>query len=144
MENFDSFEGIVEQLKGVDAFLCCLGTRVKVGDALFTKIDHTYPHEFAKLATQLNVKHYGLLSSTGADANSILLYTRTKGAAERDITQARADRGLIIYRPGLLLNRRNDERLGEKIGAYIPFLAKIEAKDMGQAMIEGAVRQIEE
>lgn len=118
-----------------------MGTRVKVGDELFRKIDYTYPLEFAKLAQKLGAKHYGLLSSQGADANSMLLYTRTKGQVERDVVAAN-QRGLIIYRPGLLLNRRNDERFGEKIGSWIPFLPKIEARDMGAAMIEGAVQQI--
>ena len=61
---------------------------MKVGEALFTKIDHTYPLEFCKLAKELGVKHYGLLSSTGADTKGILLYTRTKGLAERDCTEA--------------------------------------------------------
>lgn len=41
-----------------------------------------------------------------------------------------------------MLNRRNDERIGEKIGAWVPFLAKIESRDLGAAMIEGAVQQI--
>ena len=59
---------------------------MKVGEELFTKVDHIYPLEFAKLALELGVKHYGLLSSTGADANGFLLYTKTKGRAERDIT----------------------------------------------------------
>ena len=50
MENFDSFEQVKPQLLGVDAFLCCLGTRVKVGEETFVKVDYTYPIEFAKLA----------------------------------------------------------------------------------------------
>ena len=111
--------------------MCCLGTRVKVGDELFKKVDHLYPLEFAKLSLKLgSVKHYGLLSSTGADANSMMLYMRTKGQCERDIT-ALEQKGLIIYRPGLLLNRRNDDRFAEKIGAWVPFMSKIEARDMG-------------
>ncbi len=126
---------------GVDAFLCCLGTRVKVGEEMFVKVDYTYPLEFAKLSTQLGAKHYGLLSSTGSDPNSWFLYMKTKGRAERDIIAAN-QKGLTIYRPGLLSNRRNDERIGEKIADCIPFITKIEARDMGAAMIEGAVNQI--
>ncbi len=66
---------------------------------------------------------------------------KTKGRAERDIIAAN-QKGLTIYRPGLLSNRRNDERIGEKIADCIPFITKIEARDMGAAMIEGAVNQI--
>ena len=88
------------------------------------------------------MKHYGLLSSTGSDPSGWLLYTRTKGRIERDIALQRAS-GLTIYKPGLLLNRRNDDRFGEKIGAYVPFMPKIESRDVGQAMIEGAWQQIQ-
>lgn len=66
---------------------------------------------------------------------------KTKGRVERDIT-AFNQKGLTIYRPGFLANRRNDERLGEKIADCIPFITKIESRDMGAAMIEGAVNQI--
>ena len=103
---------------------------MKVGEEQFRKVDHTYPLEFAKLAKELGVNHYGLLSSTGADANGFLLYTKTKGRAERDITALNL-KGLIIYRHGLLLNRRNDERMGEKIASWIPFISSIESRDMG-------------
>ena len=81
-ENFDSFDDIKEQLVGVDAFLCTLGTRVKVGEQLFIKVDYQYPLDFAALAKELGVKHYGLLSSVGANINSAFLYMRTKGRVE--------------------------------------------------------------
>ena len=79
MENFDTFTGVVKILEGSNAFLCCLGTRVKVGEELFTKVDLTYPTNFAKLAKELNVPYYGLMSSMGANLDSMLLYMRTKG-----------------------------------------------------------------
>ena len=131
MENFDSFEAVKGKLEGSDAFLCCLGSRVGTGEANFTKVDYTYPLNFRNLANELKVKHYGLLSSTGADPSGWLLYTKTKGRVERDIAAVNAGLGLTIYRPGLLLNRRNDDRFGEKIGAYVPFMPKIESRDMG-------------
>ena len=49
---------------------------------------------------------------------------------------------LTIYKPGFLLNRRNDYRLGEKLGSYVPFMSKIESSDLGQAMIEHSISQI--
>ena len=61
-ENFDSFDDVKDHLVGVDAFLCTLGTRVKVGDELFIKVDYQYPLNFSTLAKHLEVKHYGLLS----------------------------------------------------------------------------------
>ncbi len=71
----------------------------------------------------------------------MFLIFRTKGRAEQAITTVFLN-ALTIYRPGLLDNRRNDERLGEKILSYIPFITKIESRDMGATMVERAVQQI--
>ena len=38
-------------------------------------------------------------------------------------------------KPGIILNRDNDYRLGESIIKYIPFMDKIAAKDIGKAMM---------
>ena len=137
-ETFDNFDDVKSQLQGVDVFLCTLGTRVKVGEELFTKVDYEYPLNFARLAKELAVRHYGLLSSTGADATSMFLYMRTKGRVENACREVGLPQ-LTIYRPGLLLNRRGDSRFGEKVGAWIPGLSKIESADMGREMIEHAV-----
>lgn len=96
---------------------------------------------FALLAKELDVKHYGLLSSTGADATSMFLYMKTKGRVEQSLKDLKLSQ-LSIYRPGLLLNRRNDSRVGEKIGSWIPFITKIESADMGKAMVEHAVKVV--
>ena len=42
---------------------------------------------------------------------------------------------ISILRPGIILNRDNDDRLGEKIIAYIPFLPKITSKDIAMSML---------
>lgn len=39
-----------------------------------------------------------------------------------------------VFRPGVLLNRVNDTRFGEKIVSCIPFLKKIECKDVAKAL----------
>ena len=121
--------------------MCTLGTRTKVGEELFVKVDYQYPLNFANLAKEMGVKHYGLLSSTGADAKSMFLYMKTKGRVEADIREAGLN-SLTIYRPGFLLNRRGDKRFGETVGAYIPFVEKIPSADMGRAMIEHAVHRV--
>ena len=86
----------------------------------------------------MKAKHYGLLSSTGGNPDSWLLYLKTKGRVERDMAGL-FQQGLTIYKPGLLENRRNDTRFGETIGSWIPFIQKIEARDMGAAMVERAI-----
>ena len=69
----------------------------------------------------------------GADPKAFLLYARTKGMIEEAV------KGLnfpvySVFRPGLLLNREHDDRFVEKIAQYIPFIPKIEAKDLARAM----------
>lgn len=63
---------------------------------------------------------------------------RTKGEVERDIKKLGYNH-LSISKPGLLLNRDNDSRIGEKIGSVIPFITKIESSDVGLAMLDHAI-----
>jgi len=77
--DFDSFDDVKDSLKDIDAFICCLGTKTKTGEANFVKVDYQYPLNFAEFAKANNVKHYSLLTSGGADAKSSFLYMRVKG-----------------------------------------------------------------
>ena len=48
--DFDSFDDVADQLRGSDAFICCLGTRQKEGKDIFRQVDYQYPLNFAMLA----------------------------------------------------------------------------------------------
>jgi uncharacterized protein YbjT (DUF2867 family) len=85
MENFDDMSALSQELQGYDAFLCTLGSRVKVGEEQFKKVDYHYPLNFAKIGLDSGAHYYGLLSSLGAKASSWFLYMRTKGEVERDV-----------------------------------------------------------
>lgn len=78
----------------------------------------------------------------GGDSKSMLLYLRTKGEVEAAVKALNLP-NLTIYRPGLLLNRRNDERIGEKIAQWFSFmLTSIESRDLGAAMVEHTVARL--
>ena len=64
---------------------------------------------------------------------------KTKGEVERDIVKVGIPH-LAIYKPGLLLNRDNDNRIGEKIGSFVPFIPKIESADVGLCMLDKAIK----
>ena len=64
---------------------------------------------------------------------------RTKGQVEEAI-EGVDYHDYAIYRPGLLLNRDNDARIGEKIFGALPFIPKIESTVVGRVMLEHAVR----
>lgn len=90
---------------------------------------------------RLVIPHYALVSSAGADKSSLFLYTRVKGQIEDDLGKL-GFKFLSIHRPGiktfwtegLIMNRDNDERIGETIFKYTPFIPKIEVKDLARAI----------
>ena len=79
-----------------------------------------------------------MLSSYGAKASSWFLYPRTKGEVERDVAKL-GYQYLAIHQPGLLLNRDNDARFVEKVFSAIPIGPRIEAADLGLAMLNHAI-----
>jgi len=133
-ENLDSLEDPSQwSLGGYNTLFCCLGTQTKVGKEQFIKVDYTYPILGGKLASHFKIPHYSLVSSIGASKDSWFLYMKTKGRVEEDL-KAQNLPYLSIFRPGVLLNRRNDERFGEKILAALHLGPRIESKDVAKAL----------
>ena len=145
LDNFDDLETKLENhqisLSDHSVFLCALGTRVKVGEELFVKVDYQYPLDFARFAVKSGAQYYGIISSIGANANSPFLYMRTKGRVEQDIKQITMPK-MAIYKPGLLCNRDNDFRLGEWLLKGVPFVKKIESKDLATAILNHAAQSL--
>ena len=120
-------------LHGIDSCFCCMGGRTGRGVTEFYKTDYTYYVEFAELAKLSGVPHYSLISSRSVSSNSRFLYMRVKGQANDAILKL----GLpfvSIFKPGFLLNRRNDFRLSEKFAAMIPFMEKIQTTVLAEKM----------
>ena len=138
-ENFDDLSDVGEQLKdvGIDTFMCTLGTQTKHGKETYIKVDYQYPLNFAQLAKDLGIPNFCLLTSSGACSKSPFFYLKTKGQTE-DAIKALELPQLSIFQPGLLLNRRNDDRTVENLAAYIPFISKIEASVLGIGMLKVA------
>ena len=97
-----------------DAVICCLGTTIRVAGSqeAFYKVDHDYPLQVAKLALRQGASAYALNSALGADANSRVFYSRTKGELERDLT-ALGYSSLTFVRPGLIGGERKELRPAE-------------------------------
>ncbi len=58
------------------------------------------------------------------------MYYQLKGETERDLEKMVGDfDNITILRPGLITDRNNnsDSRWGEKLAAYVPFIAKVPA-----------------
>lgn len=121
------FENIdAELIKGDDLF-CAIGTTIKKAGSKHNqyKIDCDYPVKIAQIAKQNHVKQFILVSSIGANANSSNFYLRTKGELEEKITSLHFNL-FAILRPSFILGKRNEFRLGEKIGiVFVKLLAPI-------------------
>jgi uncharacterized protein YbjT (DUF2867 family) len=126
LTNFENLEGVYLRLKADDVF-CALGTTIaKAGSkAVFRKIDFEIPLKLAELALQNGAKKFILVSSIGANANSLAFYTKVKGELEETLKNLGFE-SLIILRPSILLGDRKETRTGEAIGRIVaeklPFL----------------------
>ncbi len=102
-----------------EVFVCIGTTKAKTPDKkLYHAIDYGIPVSSAKLAEQNNINTFSVVSAVGADANSSIFYSRTKGEMERDILKCNI-KNILIYRPSLIYGNRKDNRLGEKIGTVV-------------------------
>lgn len=78
--DFDDPQSYKDLVKGDDLF-CCLGTTIKKAgsQAAFRKVDYEYPITFAEIAKENGIKQYLIITAIGANAQSSVFYTRTKG-----------------------------------------------------------------
>ena len=139
--DFESFDDVKEQLQGVDSFICTLGTLQKYGKDLFRRVDYEYPLRFGELAKELNIPHYSLLTSSGANANSCFNYLKVKGQLERDV-KALDLAQLTLYQPGFIKNRRNDKRCMESCAACLPCIANVQAAHLGECILLHAIEMV--
>jgi uncharacterized protein YbjT (DUF2867 family) len=144
------FDKIEEEsfLKNIDHLYIALGTTIKKAGSKekFELVDYHYCYNLAIAAKKQGVKRISLVSSVGSNPQSKLLYPRVKGMIERDLT-ALSFKHLSIAKPGIILGKRKESRVGEKTGKIIFFLIdkilfgplrkykSISADDISKAMI---------
>src|SRR4051812_18089976 len=114
----------VSAIKG-DHVFCAIGTTIKKAGSKENqyRIDCEYPERLAKIAKQIGAKKFVLVSSLGANAGSGNFYLRTKGDLEEKLKALNFE-SLIIIRPSFILNKRDEFRVGEKIGIVLARLLK--------------------
>lgn len=103
-----------------DLLFSCLGTTRKQAGSIAAqrRVDLDYQYRAAELAAAHGVRHYLLVSSSGANAHSKNPYLRMKGELEHKV-QALPFQRISIFQPSLLMGRRADLRMGEKLGSWI-------------------------
>ena len=102
-------------LIGYSSVFCTLGSQAKVDRKTFIKVVKTYPFE-------------GVLIP-----KSYLFSFRIKGETEVGLKEFKLPH-LPIFRPGLITNRRNDERFVETLMTWVPFMPKISARNIAKYM----------
>ena len=114
--NFDDF---LENgsLPFCDHIYICLGTTIKKAGSQseFKKVDFDYCVSFAKKARKAGATKISLVSSVGANPFAKNFYLKTKGEVEEEIKKIDFQY-INIFRPSLLLGRREENRFLEKIG----------------------------
>ncbi len=124
--DFDCLSDHAEYLSGQILF-SCLGTTVKQAGSIDAQrhVDLDYQYQAAKLASEQGVNHYFLVSSSGANSNSLSPYLKMKGELEDQVQSLKFDTTTIIQ-PSLLLGQRDNARFAEEIGAkLLPILCKL-------------------
>ena len=114
--NFDNFlkNG---SLPSCDHIYICLGTTIKKAGSQseFKKVDFDYCVSFAKKAREAGATKISLVSSVGASPYAKNFYLKIKGEVEEEIKKIDFQY-INIFRPSLLLGRREENRFLEKIG----------------------------
>ena len=144
--DFDKLNDYKSKITGGVLF-SCMGTTIKKAKTKESqyRIDFTYQYQKAQIAADNGVPDYVLVSSSGANSNSSIFYSRIKGELEDAITSL-SFKKVRILRPSILLGNRNEFRFGEQVGtvlmgfftAIIPPLRKwrgIKDSEVAQAMI---------
>ncbi len=137
-----------------DEVFCCIGTtKAKTPDkALYHQIDFGIPVMAAELAEKNNITAFIVISAIGADKNSRIFYSRTKGEMEEAVLQKNIP-NILIFRPSIIFGKRNDKRWFEEMGLFfinmlqVFFIGKlknyksIHAKDLAEAIFLGVQRK---
>lgn len=119
--NFEDEHDLATKIGKGDFIFCCVGTtRKKVGGdrTAYRKVDYDIPMNTARIGIQKGYSQYVLISAVGANAFAGNFYLQLKGSLEEDIMPF-PYKSIHIFRPSMLVGKREDFRFGERIGIAI-------------------------
>lgn len=133
----------------IDVLYCCIGTtRKKTPDLTeYKAIDYGITMKVAEYYRALDTNQIHLISSVGASSDSSNFYLRIKGEIEEGI-KSLGFPSCLIYRPSMLIGKRNESRPFERIGQilcpifdFFTFNGKyhsVLASELAQSMLENS------
>ena len=117
--DFSNLEKYKDFIVGDDCFFCIGTTRKNTPDRNeYIRIEYNIPVEVAKIAKLNSVKNFIYVSSLGASSNATGLYLKNKGKVEEELIKLNFPK-LSIIRPSILLGKRKEKRVGEKVGVFL-------------------------
>jgi hypothetical protein len=107
--SFDEVDLVNDSIKDSLALYCCLGTtkRKSPNTVEYRKIEHDYPVLLAKIASDIDIEQFHLVSALGANEKSKIFYNKVKGETEKDV-KGFSFRSIHIYQPSLLTGRQEN------------------------------------
>ena len=109
---------IIQKSNLVFASIGTTQKKVKADKQAYREIDYDILVNVAKACKENNVKNFLFVSSSGADLNSKSFYLSLKGEIEESVLSLKL-LSTSIFRPSLLLGKRNENRTGEWIAQLI-------------------------
>jgi uncharacterized protein YbjT (DUF2867 family) len=154
--DYNSLADVKSEIAADEVFIA-LGTTRKNSpkEADYYQVDHDYPVLAARIAKANGAKSVFLVTAVGANPNSKVFYTRTKGETERDVIALNFEHA-HIFRPSMILGNRKEKRSGME-AALVKFWSAlnplliwkadkykgITAEDVAKAMVQSAKNQTE-
>lgn len=148
--NFSNKDDYAGKFGQGDIIFCCVGTtqkKVKNDKTAYEKIDFDIPVNAARIGFEKGFKKFLIVSSIGANENSSNFYLKLKGRTENALKKFGYE-SICIFRPSILLGKRNEHRLGETLARgiteifsflFFGFLQKyhpVDAEKVARAMVK--------
>jgi uncharacterized protein YbjT (DUF2867 family) len=147
--DFEDFSSILNSVSGSEIVFVSIGTtmsKVNGDKQKYKSVDFDIIFNTAKACKQKNVRQLIYVSSLGANSNSSNFYLRLKGEIDEAIAELNLN-STSVFRPSVLLGKRNESRPGEKIlqlvmpllDFIIPSDSKaIKAEDVAKSMLNNS------
>ena len=122
--DFENIDFDMDILENADVF-ASLGTTLKIAGSKENqrKIDVDYTVNFAKLC-EGKIRSFNVVSAMGANSKSKNFYTSFKGELEDKLKEMNIG-VLRIFRPSLLISKREDKRILEEVFLKISPILKV-------------------
>ena len=116
--DFNDNDSLLIAIDNSDVVFCAVGTtqkKVKGDKAAYRKVDYDIPVHAARFCKMTGCPKFIYVSAVGANSLSKNFYLQLKGEVEDEIKKL-GIRSVHVFQPSILLGKRKEFRLGEKIG----------------------------